>query len=92
MDNWDYLRCPIIEKKSFLVLTFGKFLKALGSGIGTGSVSCPGKWNWNWLSFLPMIFIFEQCAKKTNPLQLQTQSLGNLPLSLSLKRNLFPAT
>ena len=22
----------------------------------------PGKRNWNWLSFLPFIFIFEQCA------------------------------
>ena len=31
---------PIIEKKSFLVLTSGKFLEALESGIGTGSVFC----------------------------------------------------
>ena len=27
-DKWDYLRCPIIEKKLFLVLTSGKFLEA----------------------------------------------------------------
>ena len=40
MDKWDYLRYPIIEKKSFLVLTSGKFLEALGSGIGTGLVFC----------------------------------------------------
>ena len=31
---------PIIEKIPFLVLTFGKFLEALGSGIGIGSVVC----------------------------------------------------
>ena len=41
LDKWDYLRCPIIEKKnSFLVLTSGKFLEALGSGIGIGIVFC----------------------------------------------------
>jgi hypothetical protein len=40
MDKWDYLRCPIIEKKMFLVLTSGKFLEALGSEIGTGLVFC----------------------------------------------------
>ena len=28
------------EKKMFLVLTLGKFLEALGSGIGTGSIFC----------------------------------------------------
>ena len=28
------------KKKSFLVLTWGKFLEALGSGIGTGLVFC----------------------------------------------------
>ena len=28
------------EKKSFLVLTSGKFLEALVSGIGTGSIFC----------------------------------------------------
>ena len=28
------------KKKSFLVLTLGKFLEALGSGIGTGSIFC----------------------------------------------------
>ena len=32
--------CPIIEKKLFLVLTSGKFLEGLGSGIGTGLVFC----------------------------------------------------
>ena len=36
------------KKNSFLVLTSGKFLEALGSGIGTGS------------NFLPFIFTFEQ--------------------------------
>jgi hypothetical protein len=40
MDKWDYLQCPIIEKKMFLVLTSGKFLEALGSEIGTGLVFC----------------------------------------------------
>ena len=39
-DKWDYLRCPIIEKKMFLVLTSGKFLEVLGSGIGTSLVFC----------------------------------------------------
>jgi hypothetical protein len=39
-DKWDYLRCPIIDFFSFLVLTLGKFLEALGSGIGTGLVFC----------------------------------------------------
>ena len=28
------------KKKSFLVLTSGKFLEALGRGIGTGSIFC----------------------------------------------------
>ena len=28
------------KKKSFLVLTSGKFLEALGCGIGTGSIFC----------------------------------------------------
>ena len=37
-DKWDYLRSPILEKKMFLGLTSGKFLEALGSGIGTCSV------------------------------------------------------
>ena len=36
----DYLRSPIMKKKMFLVLTSGKFLEALGSGIGTGSIFC----------------------------------------------------
>ena len=39
-DKWDYLRSPIIKKKSFLVLTSGKFLEGLGSGIETCSVFC----------------------------------------------------
>ena len=39
-DKWDYLLSPIMKKKSFLVLTSGKFLEALGSGIGTGSIFC----------------------------------------------------
>ena len=39
-DKWAFLQCPIIEKKMFLVLTSGKFLEALGSGIGTGLVFC----------------------------------------------------
>merc|ERR1712051_520741 len=39
-DKWDYLRSPIMKKKYFLVLTSGKFLEALGSGIGTGSIFC----------------------------------------------------
>ena len=40
-DEWDYLRSPIMKKKiSYLVLTLGKFLEALGSGIGTGSIFC----------------------------------------------------
>ena len=34
------VRCPIIEKMSFLVLTSGKFLEALGSAIGTSLVFC----------------------------------------------------
>ena len=38
-DKWDYLRSPIMKKKSFLVLTSGKLLEALGSGSGTGSIS-----------------------------------------------------
>ena len=47
MDNWDYLRCPIIEKK--IVSCFD------------GEVPrSPEKWNWNWLYFLPFIFTFEQ--------------------------------
>ena len=29
-----------MKKKSFLVLTSGKFLETLGSGIGTGSIIC----------------------------------------------------
>ena len=40
MDKWDYLRSPIMKKKLFLVLTSGKFLEALGSEIGTGSIFC----------------------------------------------------
>ena len=39
-DKWDYLRSPIMKKKSFLGLTSGKFLEALGSGVGTGSIFC----------------------------------------------------
>ena len=40
-DKWDYLQSPIMKKKkSFLVLTSGKFLKALGREIGTGSIFC----------------------------------------------------
>ena len=39
-DKWDYLRSPITKKKSFLVLTSGNFLEALGSRIGTGSIFC----------------------------------------------------
>ena len=39
-DKWDYLLSPIMKKKSFLVFTSGKFLEALGSGIGTGSIFC----------------------------------------------------
>ena len=39
-DKWDYLRSPIMKKKSFLVLTLGNFLEALGSRIGTGSIFC----------------------------------------------------
>ena len=39
-DKWDYLRSPIMKKKSFLVLTSGKLLEALGSEIGTGSIFC----------------------------------------------------
>ena len=39
--KWDYLWSPIIlKKKSFLVLTPGKFLEAQGSGIGTCLVFC----------------------------------------------------
>jgi hypothetical protein len=37
-DKWDYLLCHIIEKKSSVVLTLEKFLEALGSGSGTGTV------------------------------------------------------
>ena len=40
------------EKKTFLVLTSGMFLEALGRGIGTGSI------------FLPFIFSFEQGERK----------------------------
>ena len=29
-----------MKKKSFLGLTSGKFLEALGSGVGTGSIFC----------------------------------------------------
>ena len=39
-NKWDYLRSPIMKKKLFLVLTLGKFLESLGSGIGTGSIFC----------------------------------------------------
>ena len=39
-DKWDYLQSPIIDFFSFLVLTSGKFLKALGSRIGTFSIFC----------------------------------------------------
>ena len=39
-DIWDYLQSPIMKKKMFLVFTSGKFLEALGSGIGTGSIFC----------------------------------------------------
>ena len=39
-DKWDYLLSSIMKKKSFLVLTSGKFLETLGSGIGTGSIFC----------------------------------------------------
>ena len=39
-DKWDYLRSPIMKFFSILVLTLGKFLEALGSGIGTGSIFC----------------------------------------------------
>ena len=50
-DKWDYLRSPSIEFFLFLVLTAEKFLEALGSGSGTGSIFC--------LSFL----FFEQCVR-----------------------------
>ena len=41
------------KKKSFLVLTSGKFLEALGNGIGTGSIFClsfslSNRVNWHW--------------------------------------------
>ena len=39
-NKWDYLRSPFIDFFLFLVLTSGKFLEALGSGIGTGSIFC----------------------------------------------------
>ena len=39
-NKWDYLLSPIMKKKMFLVLTSGKFLEALGSGIVTGSIFC----------------------------------------------------
>ena len=48
MDKWDYLRCPIIEKKIVPCFDIGEVPKS------------PGKWNWNWLYFLPFIFTFEQ--------------------------------
>ena len=39
LPKWIYgIISDIQEKKSFLVLTLGKFLEALGSGIGTGLV------------------------------------------------------
>ena len=39
-DNWDYLRSPIMKKKIVSCFDIGKFLEALGSGIGTGSIFC----------------------------------------------------
>ena len=51
MNKWDYLRSPIIEKY---------FISCFDIGEVPGS---PGKLNWNLLSFLPFIFIFEQCGR-----------------------------
>jgi hypothetical protein len=48
-DKWDYLLCPIIEKKIVSCFDIGEVPRS------------PGKWNWNRLSFLPFIFSFEQC-------------------------------
>ena len=56
----------------------GPLPKQMGSSLRSNhkkNVSCfdigevprsPGKWNWNWLSFLPFIFIFEQCEGAFN--------------------------
>ena len=48
-DKWDYLRSPIID--FFFVSCFD--IREVPRS--------PGKWNWDRLSFLPFIFIFEQC-------------------------------
>ena len=39
-DKWEYLQSLITEIFSFLVLTFGKFLEALGRGMRTCSIFC----------------------------------------------------
>ena len=56
MDKWNYLQGLIIEKKIVSCFDIGKVPRS------------PGKLNWNWLSFLPFIFIFEQC-EQANSLQ-----------------------
>ena len=48
------------KKKSFLVLTSGKFLEALGSGFGTGSIFCLS------FSLLNRVLSFQFCARNEN--------------------------
>ena len=43
-NKWDYLQCPIIEKKFVSCFDIGEVPRS------------PRKWNWNWLSFLPFSF------------------------------------
>ena len=59
------------RKKMFLVLTSGKFLEALESGIGTGLV------------FLPFIFIFEQCDQNEQPVKCLESRFSIAPKKLT---------
>ena len=54
-NKWDYLWCPIIEKKIVSCFDIGEVPRS------------PGKWNWNLLYFLPFICTFEQCEINFGP-------------------------
>ena len=47
-NKWDFLRSPIMKKKTVSCFDIGEVHRS------------PGKWNWNRLYFLPFIFTFEQ--------------------------------
>ena len=49
-DKWDYIRGPIIDFCFVSCFNIGEVLRSAE------------KWNWHLFSFLPFIFVFEQCV------------------------------